>query len=109
MAGDDSVDSLPAGLSLAQLELPLVSDSTGTDGRRSLKPLRREWTPELLGRHFLLSEADIEEIRRCRGVKNRLGFALILLLVRFLNSVPVTLQQVPEVVVDFVSSHTESG
>ncbi len=41
MAGDDSVDSLPAGLSLAQLELPLVSDSTGFRVLRSGKYTRR--------------------------------------------------------------------
>lgn len=66
--------------------------------------MRREWTPELLGRHFLLSETDMAEAKRTRGAENRLGFALTLLLIRFLSFVPVSLEHVPEAVVDFVSS-----
>src|SRR5215203_760928 len=104
MVDDDSVGSQVAGLSTAQLELPIVSGHTGIDERQSLKPLRREWTPELLGRHFLLSETDMAEAKRSRGTENRLGFALTLLLIRFLNFVPASLEQVPEAVVDFVSS-----
>lgn len=82
----------------AQLELPLIAASTSIDERRGFKPLRREWTPELLGRHFLLSETDMEDMRKCRGAENRLGFALTLLLIRFLNAVPASLDlqaQVP--------------
>jgi len=77
------------------------------DEARRLKPLRREWTPELLGRHFLLSEMDMEEVKRSRGAENRLGFALTLLLIRFLNSVPASLEQVPDAVIDFISSQME--
>ena len=86
MVDDDSVGSLAAGLPTAQLELPIVSGHTGIDERRGLKPLRREWTPELLGRHFLLSETDMAEAKRSRGAENILGFALTLLLIRFLGS-----------------------
>ena len=98
MVDDDSV-----GSPTAQLELPLIAASTSIDERRSVKPLRREWTPELLGRHFLLSETDMEEAKRSRGAENRLGFALTLLLIRFLNFVPVSLEHVPDAVVDFGS------
>jgi hypothetical protein len=101
---DDPVGSLTTELSTAQLELPLVSGHTGIDERRGLKPLRCEWPPELLGRHFLLCETDMEGVSRCRGAENRLGFALTLLLMRLLNFVPVSLEQVPDAVVDFVSS-----
>ncbi len=104
MAGYDPVDSPTAGVSAAQLELPLVSDDAEAEERRRLNPLRRDWTPELLGRHFLLSAADVEETKRCRGAGNRLGFALTLLLVRFLNTVLASAQEAPEVVVDVVSS-----
>ena len=111
MENDGSVDSPADGLSIAQLELPLVSERVGIDERederRRLGPLRREWTPELLGRHFLLSAADLGETRRCRGDENRLGFALTLLLVRLLNSQGISPEQVPEAVVDFVSTQVE--
>jgi TnpA family transposase len=104
MVDDDSVGSPADGLPTAQLELPLDSGHINMDETRSLKPLRREWTPELLGRHFLLSEKDMEEVSRCRSAENRLGFALNLLLIRFLNSVPVSLEHAPDTVVDFVGS-----
>ncbi len=107
MVDDDSVGSPADGLPTAQLELPLDSGHINMDETRSLKPLRREWTPELLGRHFLLSEKDMEEVKRSRGAENRLGFALNLLLIRTLNSVPASLEKVPEAVLDFVSSQVE--
>jgi hypothetical protein len=102
MAGGDSVDDHTAEASttqLAQLELTLASDEAAVDERRRLKPLRRDWTP-----HFLLSAKDIDEMRRYRGAENRLGFALTLLLIRFLNSAPGPLEEVPEMIVDFVNS-----
>ena len=108
MENDGSVDFLPDGLSIGQLELPLVSEHAGIDERRRLGSLRREWTPELLGRHFVLSAVDLRETRRCRGDENKLGFALTLLLVRFLNSAAVSPEQVPEAVVDFVSTQVEA-
>ena len=107
MVDDDSVGSPPAGLPTAQLELQFGSGHSSMDEARRLKPLRREWTPELLGRHFLLSEMDMEEVKRSRGAENRLGFALTLLLIRFLNSVPASLEQVPDAVIDFISSQME--
>lgn len=108
MENDGSVDSLADGLSIGQLELPLVSEHAGIDERRRLGSLRREWTPELLGRHFVLSAVDLGETRRCRGDENKLGFALTLLLVRFLNSAAVSPEQMPEAVVDFVSTQVEA-
>ncbi len=72
------------------------------DARR-LRPLAQVWTPEALSRFFLLSRDDLAQITRCRGSVNRLGFALHLVLLRFLHVSLSTLAQVPEAIVHFVS------
>lgn len=52
---------------------------------RRFKALTDEWTSEELGRFFWLAPEDMQEVRTCRGAANRLGFALNLLLLRFLH------------------------
>ncbi|MDP9351772.1 MAG: DUF4158 domain-containing protein [Chloroflexota bacterium] len=71
---------------------------------RRLKPLDREWTPELLGRYFLLTPCDLEQIASCRGSHNKLGFALHLVLLRFLHSPLPSLADVPQPIVHFVGA-----
>jgi hypothetical protein len=56
----------------------------------SLEPRRftalvGEWISEELGRFFWLTPEDLLQVRTCRGAANRLGFALNLLLLRFLH------------------------
>jgi len=49
------------------------------DARR-LKALQQEWTDELLGRYFLLTPPDMQQVLLGRRPHNRLGYALQLLL-----------------------------
>jgi len=70
---------------------------------RRLKPLRQEWTPELLGRECLLMPADLTQVMQCSGSQNKLGFALHLVLLRVLHMVVPTLDDVPEPIIHFVA------
>ena len=71
-------------------------------GRR-LKLLNLEWAPERLSRDFLLLPADRAAVKTCRGPQNRLGFALHLLLLRYLHFSLPSLDLVPDAVVRFVA------
>lgn len=87
-----------------RLPLPVVQAEAGeppAEARR-LRPLHREWTPELLARYFLLTPSDLEQVASCRGAHNKLGFALHLALLRFLHSPLPSLASVPEPIVRFV-------
>jgi TnpA family transposase len=53
------------------------------DARR-FRALQQDWSSEALARFFLLTPEDMLQVRTCRGAANRLGFALNLLLLRFL-------------------------
>ena len=70
---------------------------------RRLRPLAQLWTPETLSRSFLFSEADLAQIRICRGSHNRLGFALQLALIRFLFITLPNFARVPEPIIHFIS------
>lgn len=90
---------------LAQLAL-FVSDDVETPAAveaRRFRPLSQVWTPEALSRYFLLSSDDLAQIKQCRGTANRLGFALHLVLLRFLHVAVPTLERVPDAIIHFVS------
>jgi len=70
---------------------------------RRLRPLLQDWTPEALSRECLLSDADLTQVRMCRGAANRLGFALHLVLLRLLHMVLPSFATVPASVIHFVS------
>jgi TnpA family transposase len=70
---------------------------------RRLRPLQQNWTLEALSREFLLSSADLAQVRLCRGAHNRLGFALHLALLRFLHVVLPTFDLIPEPILHFIS------
>lgn len=57
--------------------------------------LREEVDDELLERFFSLSDADREEILRCRGDDNRLGFALALCFYRMTGRFPTSYEVIP--------------
>jgi TnpA family transposase len=96
----------------SQLSLPAIGQADAerhepvVEARR-LTPLAREWTTELLGRSFLLSPADLEQVRTCRGPHNRLGFALHLALLRVLRFPLPSLAVVPAPIVHFMSRQLE--
>lgn len=79
------------------------SDTAATVEARRLRPLSQTWTPEALSRSFLLRSDDIAQIKQCRGSANRLGFALHLVLLRFLHVALPSLDGIPEAIVHFVS------
>lgn len=74
----------------------------GLDARR-WRVLRQDWSSEALARFFLLSGEDMLAVRSCRGAANRLGFALNLLLLRFLHCPLPELSLTPERIVQFVA------
>jgi TnpA family transposase len=91
-----------------QLPLAFLEDEEAlrlqqeVEGRR-LRLLNLEWTPERLSRDFLLLPADRAAVKTGRGRQNRLGFALHLLLLRYLHFPLPTLDVVPDAVVRFVA------
>jgi len=92
--------------SLIQLMLPDPSmdmDLPTAWEARQLRPLFQLWTPEDLSRVFFLSASDLAQVQTCRGSHNRLGFALQLLLMRFLHIILPDLARVPEPVLHFIS------
>src|SRR2546425_993481 len=70
---------------------------------RRWRILRQDWSPEALARFFLLSAEDMLQVRTCRGAANRLGFALNLLLLRFLYCPLPPLNLIPPRIVQFVA------
>jgi TnpA family transposase len=90
---------------VAQLSLFATSDAdtAATVEARRLRPLAQVWTPEALSRYFLLSSDDLAQIKQCRGSANRLGFALHLVLLRFLHVTLPTFERVPDAIIHFVS------
>lgn len=90
---------------LAQLPLFTTDDteSAATVEARRRRPLTQEWTPEALSRYFLLSGDDLAQVKQCRGSTNRLGFALHLVLLRFLHVSLPSFEGVPDAIVHFVS------
>jgi TnpA family transposase len=98
---DRSMAEPPIQLSLpdpsADIDLPAAWEA------RRLRPLLQLWTPETLSRVFFLSTEDRAQVQSCRGSHNRLGFALQLVLMRFLNIVLPDLSRVPEPILHFVS------
>ena len=70
---------------------------------RRFKALRGDWPTEDLGHFFWLTPDDMSQVRTCRGAANRLGFALNLLLLRFLHCPLPSLDQAPERIVQFVA------
>lgn len=89
-----------------QLPLFVAGDDEATTAvweARRLRPLQQLWTPEALSRSFLLSSADQAQVRTYRGSPNRRGFALQLMLMRFLHSVIPSFERVPEPIIHFIS------
>lgn len=80
-----------------------MAESQQTVEARRLKALDLDWSPETLGRHFLLTEADLAQVRLCRGAHNRLGFALQLVMLRYLHFPLPSVEMTPEPVIHFVS------
>jgi TnpA family transposase len=70
---------------------------------RRFTALHGDWPPEDLGHFFWLTPDDLLQVRSCRGAANRLGFALNLLLLRFLHYPLPSLDRVPDRVVQFVA------
>ena len=70
---------------------------------RRFKALTDEWTSEELGRFFRLAPEGMLEVRTCRGAANRLGFALNLLLLRFLPCPLPDVTLTPARIVQFVA------
>jgi hypothetical protein len=70
---------------------------------RRFKALTDEWTSEELGRFFWLTPEDMQEVRTCRVAANRLGFALNLLLLRFLHCPLANVTLTPARIVQFVA------
>jgi TnpA family transposase len=60
-------------------------------------------TSETLARFFLLTPEDMLQVRTCRGAANRLGFALNLLLLRFLHCPLPDVTLAPARIVQFVA------
>jgi len=70
---------------------------------RRFKALTDEWSSEELGRLFWLTPEDMLQVRTCRGAANRLGFALNLLLLRFLHCPLPDVTLTPARIVQFVA------
>ena len=70
---------------------------------RRFKALTDEWPSEELGRLFWLTPEDMLQVRTCRGAANRLGFALNLLLLRFLHCPLPDVTLTPARIVQFVA------
>ena len=58
---------------------------------------------QILARYFHLDANQIEEISRLRNDYNRLGFAILLCSVRYLGRFPSDFNEVPDVVVSYIS------
>ena len=58
--------------------------TTETLDARRFRALQQDRSSENLARFFLLTPEDMFQVRTCRGAANRFGFALNLLLLRFL-------------------------
>ena len=70
---------------------------------RRFKALTDEWSSEELGRLFWLTPEDMLQVRTCRRAANRLGFALNLLLLRFLHCPLLDVTLTPARIVQFVA------
>lgn len=70
---------------------------------RRFKALTDEWSSKELGRLFWLTPEDMLQVRTCRGAANRLGFALNLLLLRFLHCQLPDVTLTPARIVQFVA------
>lgn len=71
--------------------------------RRHYGQFRGEPTTDQLARYFHLDDADRSHIRRIRGHRNRLGFALQLCTVRFLGTLLPNPVKTPPSVIDHVA------
>jgi uncharacterized protein DUF4158 len=70
---------------------------------RRFKALTDEWSSEELGRLFWPTPEDMLQVRTYRGAANRLGFALNLLLLRFLHCPLPDVTLTPARIVQFVA------
>ncbi|WP_340613297.1 DUF4158 domain-containing protein [Xenorhabdus thailandensis] len=70
-----------------------------------------EMTKETLARYFHLDDFDRLNISEKRGEHNRLGYAVLLCIVRYLGRFPDLTAIIPGAVIDFLAEqlHIESG
>lgn len=84
---------------------PSDNDSTDIDGQEHLTEADRLPTgidPETLRKYFTLTESDVAQIHQCRGILNKLGFAVLLCTLRWRGSFLRSMQDFPQPVLETV-------
>lgn len=86
---------------------PAHTEATGTDGEESSSEADRLPTdidPETLRKYFTLTEADLAQVHQCRGILNKLGFAVLLCTLRWRGSFLRPMQDLPQPVLETVAT-----
>ena len=88
---------------------PLSSDNeaTETEGEERLTEADRLPTDidlETLRKYFTLTESDLAQVHQCRGILNKLGFAVLLCTLRWRGSFLRSMQDLPQPVLETVAT-----
>ena len=86
---------------------PADNEATDTGGQESLTEadhLPTDIDPDTLRKYFTLTESDLAQIHQCRGVVNKLGFAVLLCTLRWHGSFLRSLQDLPQPVLETVAT-----
>lgn len=86
---------------------PADNDPTDTDDQERLTEADRLPTdidPETLRKYFTLTESDLVQVHQCRGILNKLGFAVLLCTLRWRGAFLRSLQDLPQAVLETVAT-----
>lgn len=86
---------------------PSDDEATDTEREESLSEADRLPTdidPETVRKYFTLTDSDLAQVHQCRGILNKLGFAVLLCTLRWRGSFPRSLQDLPQPVLDAVAT-----
>lgn len=86
---------------------PADNEATDTEGQERLTEADRLPTDidlKTLGKYFTLTESDLAQVHQCRGILNKLGFAVLLYTLRWRGSFLRSLQDLPQPVLETVAT-----
>ncbi len=86
---------------------PADHDPTDSDDQERLTEADRLPTdidPETLRKYFTLTESDLAQVHQCRGILNKLGFAVLLCTLRWRGGFLRSLQDLPQAVLETVAT-----
>lgn len=86
---------------------PADNEAMDTEGQERSSEADRLPTnidPEILRKHFTLTESDLAQVHQCRGIVNKLGFAVLLCTLRWRGAFLRSLQDLPQPVLETVAT-----